>query len=363
VRKLLFPLSLIYGFIIWFRNFLFNRKFLKVTRFNIPVILAGNLSAGGTGKTPCVEYLIRFLKEQHRIAVLSRGYLRKTKGFQIATPASTAREVGDEPLQIALKFPEVTVAVDRNRRNGIRTLMGYQPPPDCIIMDDGFQHRSVEPGLSILLTEYNNLYMDDLLLPAGTLREHQSNAARADIIVITKSPRVHSPITEKILIKRLKPRKNQLLFFSYIRFSPLQPLFPGQNSTNQPVPNTIVLFTGIANPAPLQQHLQDLCSNLISVTFPDHHHYGLKDIAKITKVFNDQFTKNKILVTTEKDLSRLKHEETFDILRNFPVFCVPIAMAFHPHIRGYNFDQAILDYVRKHQNNHCLDSSAPNPKA
>lgn len=343
MRLLLLPLALIYGTFIRCRNLLFNTGLIKSLGFPVPVILAGNLTTGGTGKTPCVEYLVRLLSNNHRLAVLSRGYKRKSKGFIVASPDASARDIGDEAKQLKDKFPDLTVAVEKRRVKGIQNLLSRPEPSDCIILDDGFQHRWVKPGLSILLTEYNDLFTHDYLLPAGNLREHRKNFHRADIILITKSPAVHSPISEKLIIKKMKPAKHQLVFFSYLSYDEWMPVFDHKSCQK---PNTIVLFTGIANPSPLEQHLMKKSSELITVKFRDHHAYTKRDMQHIINVFDKQFTKNKILLTTEKDLSRLKGEKCFDYLRNFPVFYIPVSMKVHPHTKGINFDKVIQNYVQ-----------------
>lgn len=348
---------MIYGVVIAFRNFLYNKKFLKSASFSTPVILVGNLSTGGTGKTPCVEYLINLLRTDYKIAVLSRGYKRKTKGFIIGNAiSSTSSEIGDEAMQILSKFQDITVAVCENRKAGINNLLSLRNPPDVIIMDDGFQHRRVNPGLSILLTKYNKPYTNDYLLPAGNLREHRHNSKRADMIIVTKSPIVHSPISEKIIIKQLKPQKKQPVFFSYFEFGKL--ITFGSETTKHcksAKPNTIVLFSGIANTAILEQHLNNMCSNLVMIQFPDHHWFTEKDIAKIIKAYDDQFTRSKIIVTTEKDYNRLKHKKCFDDLRKKPVFYIPVSMKIHPHAKGIDFNQAIRDYVEKNTKHFGLD--------
>jgi tetraacyldisaccharide 4'-kinase len=364
MRLLLLPFALIYGTVIRFRNLLFDSGFLKSHSFTVPVILAGNLSTGGTGKTPCVDYLTHLLKNKYRVAVLSRGYKRKTSGFIIANEASTALEIGDEAKLIALKHPDMMVAVDRKRVSGIRKLLKEPQPPDCILLDDGFQHRWVKPGLSILLTEYNALFTHDYLLPAGDLREHRSNFCRADIIMITKSPIVHSPISEKLIIKKMKPRQHQLVFFSWLSYGERIPVFgalPSSQTCSKP--HTIVLFTGIANPSPLEQHLMDKCTELITIKFRDHHRFSDKDMQRVVNTFNHQFTKNKILITTEKDLARLKGEKSFDYLSNFPVFYIPVSMKIHPHTKGVDFDQVIQDYVRTNTKDFSLDFQKVAPKA
>lgn len=364
MKLLWLPLALIYGFVIRLRNWLFDKQILRSIPYNFPVILVGNLSTGGTGKTPCVEFLVSLLKKKSKVVVLSRGYKRKTRGFQLANQQSTWRDVGDEPLQIASKNPDITVAVDRDRNHGIRELLQASSPPDCIILDDGFQHRSVKPGLSILLTEYSNLYSDDFLLPFGNLREHRHNSKRADIIIVTKSPAVKSPVSDKILIKRLKPLKHQLVFFSYISYGNLTPVTEaGRRFLNEKTIHTILLLTGIANPSYLQQHLQQNCSKLATLNFPDHHHFTANDISRVTRTFEDEYSANKIIVITEKDLYRLKHEDSFEELEKFPVFYIPISIAFHENYRGLSFSQIIEEYVRSNTKNSLLDPGKITPFA
>ncbi len=361
LRFLLFPFALLYGLAVRCRNWLYDSGVFRSVSFKHPVIVVGNLSTGGTGKTPFVEYLVSLLGNEHRLAVLSRGYRRRTRGFYVASHNTNARLVGDEPQQLASKFSDVTVAVDHNRVRGIRKLLSLNPPPDCILLDDGFQHRSLTPGLSILLTEYTSLYNQGFLLPVGKLREHAKNSKRADIIVVTKSPAVHSPISEKLIRNSLKPGEKQLLYFSYITYGNLVPLHPDatpQFSKNHI--NTVVLFTGIANPSPLKAYLSDMCSEVAEIRFPDHYRYRTNDIHKILKAYDDLFTKNKIIVTTEKDAARIRKEKTFDLLKGYPVYYIPIAFAFHPHIKGHDFDKVIKDYVRNDKKVYKLDSKENN---
>jgi len=357
LRYLLYPFALLYGLVIRIRNFLYDKRVLRSVSFDLPVIVAGNLTTGGTGKTPFVEYLIRLLSAETRVAVLSRGYRRNTKGFRYVSTSSASEEVGDEPLQIALKFPQSTIAVDRKRVRGIRNLVGTATPPECIILDDGFQHRSLQPGLAVLLTEYTDLFCHDHLLPVGNLREHAFNSKRADIIVVTKAPAVHSPISEKLIRKVLKPDQRQWLFFSYIRYG--TPL-PADTQNTPPRDgkhfNTIVLFTGIANPAPLQVHVAQMCSEVVPLTFSDHHNYSGKDIRRILRVYDDLFTRNKILITTEKDIARMHKKETCRLFEGYPLYYIPVTFGFHPHIKGFTFDQIILQYVRENKKGYRPDT-------
>lgn len=340
---LLFPFALLYGFIIRIRNFLYDKGIIKSYSFDMPVIVIGNLVTGGTGKTPCVEYVVKLLKKDRKVAVLSRGYKRKTKGFIVGDPSMTWRDIGDEPLQMSFKFPDITVAVDRKRKRGIKKLLKMEPKPDCIIMDDGFQHRKVKPFCSILLIDYSKPYFNNYLLPVGSLREHGYNIKRADIIVVTKSPSVSSPICEKLMIDRIKPKPHQNLYFSYMKFGELKHL-PNVNKNIKVCkkPNTIILFTGIANPSSIEQYLQNKCMHLISLEFPDHHKFTSKDINKIIESYDNLLTKNKIIVTTEKDMMRLKDEQFFQLLKDLPVFYLPVYFAFHPAQDSTTFDEVLI---------------------
>lgn len=351
-KLLLYPFSLIFGFIIVIRNWLFDRKILRSQSFDIPIIGVGNLSTGGTGKTPHAEYLIRLLSNKYKVATLSRGYGRSTKGFHAATTFSTPSEIGDEPLQFATKFNNLQVAVDENRCHGIRELINRYPKLDTVILDDAFQHRALKQGLSILLTDFYHLYTEDYLLPAGNLREPRSEAKRADIIIVTKTRKVHSPITRQRLIDSLKPLPHQSLYLSYIKYGQIIPVQKKECPLKKgKVANTIFMFAGIANPYPLEDHLKSLCIDLITLTFPDHHRYSAKDITRITKEWDDIFTRNKLLVTTEKDLMRLKEPGIWDLVVNLPLHYIPIEIDFHEGDKEA-FDRQILDYVEKSNRNH-----------
>jgi len=331
------------------RNKLYNWNILVSEKFNIPVISVGNLTVGGTGKTPMVEYLLRLLiKEGFMAATLSRGYKRKTRGFILARNGSTYSEIGDEPLQYKNKFADVEVAVDENRRRGIHRLVEEIAGLDAVVLDDAFQHRSVKPGLSILLTDYHNLYRNDFVIPTGNLREPRSGARRADIIVVTKTPSIFSPLIKRRLIETLKPRAYQKLFFSYISYKdPV--IVPGIKA--EPAKkeyNTILLFSGIANSYPLQEHLKTKCFELIVLDFPDHHKYNSKDIEKVVSTFNEVFSVNKCIITTEKDSMRLIKTELINLLIYYPVYYIPIEMKFHKSDNG-DIGTQIMDYVKKNR--------------
>lgn len=328
LRFLLFPFAILYNLVTSIRNWCFDVGISKSTSFDIPVIAVGNLSVGGTGKTPQIEYLIRLLKDQYRIAVLSRGYKRKTKGFIRLNDLHLAEDVGDEPLQFYKKFgTEITVAVDANRTNGIQQLLKSENPPELVLLDDAYQHRKVKAKAYILLTKYDDLYSDDFILPTGNLRESRRGARRADIIVVTKCPRNLSLEKQEKIRRKINLKKHQQLFFSFIDYE--QELKGTDKISIKEFENKeVVLVTGIANPKPLLDYLSEEKIKFTHLKFPDHHSFTINDINKINTVFNKLSTKNKIVLTTEKDYMRLvnKVDKLFfvdiktTILTNFKEF-------------------------------------------
>ncbi len=347
---ILLPFSLVYAFVTTIRNKLFDWKVLGSKSFGIPVISVGNLSAGGTGKTPHVEYLINLLKDEFKIATLSRGYKRKTKGFVVASESSSASEIGDEPFQIHKKFPGITVSVDENRVNGINELLKRDKKPDIILLDDAFQHRYVKPGLSILLTDFHHLYTNDYPIPSGRLRECRSGAKRADIIIVTKTSRVLSPFDRKAITGEIKPANNQKLFFSYIEHGKFTSLKGEELKAKKVFFNSILLVAGIANPYPLESYLKKFCDELEVMKFPDHHNYTEKDVFKIIETFEKNVRRKKAIVTTEKDAMRLIQPDIINHLISLPVFYIPIRTELHKQDKK-EFDNYILDYVRKNSGN------------
>lgn len=346
LRLLLIPFAWMYGFVIRIRHLLFDANIIKSHSFPIPIIGVGNLSLGGTGKTPMIEYLVRLLSNNYKLAVLSRGYGRKTKGYKVADTKSTFLQIGDEPMQYYNKFGnKLTVAVSANRNEGIVNLMEDDYNLDAILLDDSYQHRFVKPGLSILLTDFHKLYTEDYLIPAGTLRDVVSQAKRADVIIVTKTYKVLSPITRRRIKSMLKPLPHQSLYFSYLEYGKLIPFHNLQEYTVSKHINTIVLFCGIANSYPLQEYLRDMCIELLVVDFPDHYSYRKKDMQLVAKTFNDEFTKNKIIITTEKDAMRLIKSEYLCELDNMPVFYIPIEVKLHGDDKN-DFSKKINDYVK-----------------
>lgn len=335
LRKLLFPFSLIYGLITAIRNFLYKTGFFTSFGFPIPVIAVGNLSTGGTGKTPHTEYLIRLLSSRYRVAVLSRGYRRKSSGFVLADETSTVANLGDEPFQYHTKFTGINVAVDANRKNGIDRLI-TQVNPDVILLDDAYQHRKVKAGLYVLLTAYDDLYVDDLVLPAGNLREFAIGAKRADIIIVTKCPPDLTVAAQREIARKLNPGPLQSVFFTTIVYNDN---ICGQEKSI-PVKSLNVkkiLVAGIAKPEPFFRYLQR--DGDVLHAYPDHHDFTEAEIAKLKSASED-----KIIVTTEKDYMRLKGRLPVDRL-----FYLPIVVKF---LNGKGeFDKLIEDYVGKSTRN------------
>jgi tetraacyldisaccharide 4'-kinase len=359
-KIILLPLSFLYGSILALRNKFYDWGLFKSTEFKIPIISVGNLSLGGTGKTPHIEYLIRLLKPEFEIATLSRGYGRKTKGFILSDIHSTNIDIGDEPLQFKHKYSELNVAVDGNRVRGINKLLQLLPNTQSILLDDAFQHRAVKPGLSIVLTDFSNLYLDDYVVPSGTLREFRSGIKRADIIIVTKCPKILVPIERKRLIKEINPLPHQTVYFSFIKYGEFLLL----NSENQnPVSKSyyaehnysILLLTGIANTQPLENYLRTKVKNVVPVKFPDHHQFTKRDLGLVQTTFHSLPTENKIILTTEKDAMRLKLPEFSAILDGLPIFYMPIEINFYEQDK-IEFNEQILHYVRANKNHHSIYS-------
>jgi len=346
-RIFLLPFALVYGLITGLRNLLFDLHILPSERFGLPVISVGNLSAGGTGKTPHVEYLIRLLSDTYQVTTLSRGYGRKTRGFRLAGATDSADTLGDEPMQYFTKFKNISVCVDENRRHGIKNLQCLKHPVKVVLLDDAFQHRYVKAGISVLLTDYHHLYSQDYLLPVGRLRESKSGRRRADIIIVTKTPNVLSPIVKRNILAELKPYPHQKVYFSFIRYSELTALWgkPCQVKSGKKF-NTILLFAGIANIYPLQDYLRNECNELVIMQFDDHHKYTEEDLHRIKQNFADIYSRNKLLVTTEKDAMRLLTPGLKELAKQLPVHYLPMEIDFHKEDKEA-FDEQILSYVKR----------------
>ncbi len=335
LRKILFPFSILYDGVTVIRNKLFDAGIFKSTKFSIPVIVVGNLSVGGTGKTPQIEYLVRLLKDTYKIAVLSRGYKRKSTGFFLADENSNSDQIGDEPFQFYNKFKDVYIAVDEARVNGINELQKLENPPDIVLLDDAFQHRKVDAGFNILLTPFNDLYVNDLILPAGNLRESKRGAKRADVVVVTKCPKNISIIQQQKIAQKLKLNKNQQLFFTTISYSDSVKNERGSQLLKELKDTEILLVTGIANPTPLVSYIKSKGLTFKHLEFSDHHNFEKCDVDKINVEFNKITSKNKLILTTEKDYGKLNNKLSISYLE--------IEAAFISN--GNEFNKIIKNYV------------------
>lgn len=341
-RFLLFPFSLLYGLVIMFRNQLYNWGVLKSTKFDLPIICVGNLAVGGTGKTPVTEYLVDLLAN-YRVAILSRGYGRKTKGFIYADADANAQTIGDEPMQFHQKFPKVTVAVCEDRVKGINLLKDNH---DLIILDDAFQHRAVTPGFSILLFDFNKLQKMDWLLPAGNLRDTRSSRKRADILVVTKAPLPLLPHHMHESQNEIQPLGKQQIVFSFIKYGSLKHLFGADERllAGLTAHTQIFLLSGIANTMPLVDELHKYSQHIHHHAYPDHHAFTEQNIIKLKADFDNHHAQEKIIITTEKDAQRLIHGANREILLNLPIYYLPIQIDFIAHDKA-TFDTQILNYV------------------
>jgi tetraacyldisaccharide 4'-kinase len=340
-RYLLLPVSFLYGMILWIRNKLFDKNYLKSATFNFPLICVGNLAVGGTGKTPMVEYLLRFLKTDYATATISRGYKRKTKGYGLADANTTALDIGDEPMQFHLKFPDVSVAVGEERLEAIPQLLHDRPNTQVIILDDAFQHRQVAAGLNILLTDYNNLYTRDFILPGGDLRDVKSSAVRAQIIVVTKCRQNLDESERDLIIKELNPASHQQVFFTEIIYGSPYHLF-SKKQMDISHQTDVLLICGIANPRPLKDFLTTQVHTYDMLRYPDHHIFDSSDLAEIKKQFNKISSEDKIILTTEKDGVRLMKFE--NELKELPVYVLPVQHSFMFN-QSPNFRGMVTDFI------------------
>ncbi|MBA2613125.1 MAG: tetraacyldisaccharide 4'-kinase [Bacteroidetes bacterium] len=348
LKILLSPLAFIYGFITLIRNRLYDGHFLKVTKFDVHTIGVGNLSVGGAGKTPLVEYLIRLLRqEEPKLATLSRGYKRKTSGFLLADENSTAEDIGDEPLIYKYKY-KVQVAVDANRVSGVKKLIALEDKaPKIILLDDVFQHRAIKCGLNIVVSDYNNLFFNDTMLPAGTLREFKSGIVRADLIIITKTPDRTSPVEIRNILKDVNPKAHQQVFFSYLQYGDLYSITNANekiDTLNDLFRFRVISFAGIANAQPMVNYLKEYAADVKHLQFNDHHEFSIKDLEDIERYYNSFEGGNKILVTTEKDFMRLKSNLVWSIAQRMNIYILPVEMTFKD--KEEEFNQVILKYVR-----------------
>ena len=374
INKALLPLSWCYGLGVRFRNMLFDMDVLKSQAFAVPIISVGNITVGGTGKTPHVEFLLNQLLGLGKVAVLSRGYKRSTRGFVLADETSTARTIGDEPYQVKQKFPKAIVAVDSDRVRGINRLLQADPDIDVILLDDAFQHRYVKPGINILLVDYHRLIIYDRLLPAGRMREPLNGKNRADIVIVTKCPKELKPMDYRVITKAMDLYPYQHLFFTTFNYAELKPLFPSEANGTCPTLEglsgyNVLLLTGIASPRQLKEDLEQLLtpnaslaeansslftlhSSLTTLSFPDHHRFRQKDVNSINSTF-EALPQPRCIITTEKDASRLADVEGLsdEVRRN--IFALPVHVSFMLDQES-TFNENILGYVRKNSRNSIL---------
>lgn len=303
VKVFLYPFALIYGAVVWLRNKLYETGFFSSVQFSVPVITVGNLSVGGTGKTPHVEYLIRLLQYRYRVATMSRGYKRRTQGFLLANADTNALRIGDEPMQYHMKFPELVVSVAEERITGIPTLIQRRPDIEVVLLDDAYQHRSVKAGRNILITDYSKPFYKDFILPMGTLRESREAYKRADIIIVSKCPKdlTHQQADE--IIKEIKPLPDQRVFFTTIQYGQAYNLFTGEEvSIND---KNALIVCCIAKPEPFVYHIASLATDTHTLSYADHHYFLNRDVEEMKETFANWDVKNKVVVTTEKDATRL----------------------------------------------------------
>ena len=357
INEWLIPLSWLYGIGVGFRNQLFNIGLLKQHDYDIPIISVGNITVGGAGKTPHVEYLIRLLKDKVKVAVLSRGYKRKTHGYVLANDSSIVTDIGDEPYQMKQKYQDVHIAVDKKRVDGIAHITGDTETndTDVILLDDAFQHRYVKPGINILLVDYHRLIIYDKLLPAGRLREPQSGKNRADIVIITKCPKDLKPMEFRVLTKAMNLYPYQSLYFTTIEYESLTPLFAKEKSAIEKEAledKHVMLITGIASPKQIIIDLKPHVKEMTTLAFSDHHQFKSKDIMKINETFN-AIKGEKIIVTTEKDATRLEQLEGLSEEVKQNLYVLPIKVKFMIN-QEEEFNDKIIDYVRKNSRNSIL---------
>lgn len=359
INKWLLPFSWMYGIIVFFRNKFYDWGWFGSEEFDIPVVCIGNITVGGTGKTPHTEYIIELLRKKKRVAMLSRGYGRKTSGFILADVDATAQTIGDEPYQIKSKFPDIVVAVDEKRRRGIHRLLALETPPEVILLDDAFQHRAVKPSYTIILTDYNRPMYKDKLLPAGRLRESANNVHRADDIIMTKCPELQ-PIDFRLLRHEMDTFPYQGVYFTKIVYKKLHPVFKNTQINNITLENlqgkSILLVTGIASPQMIVKEMQQHTNKIMQKIYPDHYSFRKSDIYDIINKFGEISDDNKLIVTTEKDATRLVlfADQIDDSLQDV-FYYLPIQVDFlddndkqqfnekiQNHVRDYTRDRAIL---------------------
>lgn len=355
INDWLLPLSWLYGMGVKLRNYMFEIGILKSRSFDTPVISVGNITVGGTGKTPHVEYLIRLLQDKFKVAVLSRGYKRKSEGFVLAEKDTPQTMIGDEPYQMHRKYPGIYVAVDKDRCHGIEKLTDENVVngTDVILLDDAFQHRYVNPSINILLVDYHRLIIYDKLLPAGRLREHQTGKSRANMVIITKCPSDLKPMEIRVLIKALDLFPYQTLFFTTLEYKELNPIFEGKNRKLDDMKNlNVLLLTGIASPQQMILDIKPYCGNITPLSFSDHHAFTTKDVETINNTFAS-LPSPKAIITTEKDESRILDVNGLSEEVKSNIYTLPVEIKFMQD-EGKMFNENIIGYVRKNSRNSIL---------
>jgi tetraacyldisaccharide 4'-kinase len=347
IRILLFPLSLIYALIVKIRNWFFDRRILPSASFNLPVICVGNLAVGGTGKSPMVEWMVAGLKDRFAVAILSRGYKRKTRGYALADETTTALDIGDEPMQFHCKFPDVAIAVGEERMVAIPQLLHDRPGTQAIILDDAFQHRAVKAGLNVLLTDYSNLFTRDWWLPSGDLRDSPSSYRRADIIVVTKCREDLTVDERREIAAEIRPLAHQRIFYTAIRYDHPYHITRGTRAVIDDRVE-VLLVTGIANPAPLKRWLNDRSRTYYELAYSDHHIYRIDDLKAIIRRFENITATDKLILTTEKDAVRLiKFRQE---LEEWPIYVLPITPRFLFGEQA-GFKDIIIKFITEFQKN------------
>lgn len=355
INDWLLPFSWIYGSIVRFRNWLFDMGLKKSKSFSIPIISVGNITVGGSGKTPHVEYLIRLLHDKAKIAVLSRGYKRKSHGYVLAEESTTMPEIGDEPFQMHQKFSDIYVAVDAKRARGIENLQNDEATKDVdvVLLDDAFQHRYVKPGINILLVDYHRLIIYDKMLPAGRLREPLSGKNRADIVIITKCPKDLKPMEFRVLTKAMDLYPFQKLYFTSIDYDTPKGVFEEKQIELDKLQDYhVLLLTGIASPKQMEHDLKPITKDITNLSFGDHHSFKGKDIDRINDAF-ESMPEPRIIITTEKDAVRLRETEGLYEKVKSNMYELPIKVSFMLDQQD-NFNEKIISYVRKNSRNSIL---------
>ena len=363
VRILLYPFAIIYGALVWLRNRMYDAKFFTSISFSVPVITVGNLSTGGTGKTPHVEYLIRLLQYRFHVATMSRGYKRHTQGFLVADEKSNALHIGDEPMQYHMKYPELVVSVAEERMIGIPSLLQRRPDVDVILLDDAYQHRSVKAGLTILITDFAKPFYKDHILPFGNLREGRNAYKRANIIIVSKCPLSMTMAQAQEIEAHIKPLPHQQVFFTGIHYDKPYDLITGEQVSF--TDKNIILVCGIARPEPLITFLKGKATDVHTLTYVDHHYFVTADLEEIKATCENWNVPNKIIVTTEKDAARLHLHIDKLSAWHVPIVVLPIAVTVLFN-KGPEFDEAIMKYTENavaEHNNYGFGSATENTEA